>query len=127
SFEPAAMKAIATLGGGSFRRVSGEQGPQMVVSELLTEIASPALRNVKVEILGVRTARIYPEELPNIAAGSQQILLGRYLPQGKDQEGEIVVTGMLGAKPVRYVSKFSLKDAEQGNSFIPRLWARMHL
>ncbi len=127
SFEPAAMKAIAALGSGSVRRVTGEQGLQAIVAELLTEIASPTLRNLKVEITGVRTARLYPEVLPNVAAGSQQTLLGRYLPEGKDQEGEIVVTGMLGAKPVRYTSKFSLKDAEQGNSFLPRLWARMHL
>ena len=34
---------------------------------------------------------------------------------------------MLGDKPVRFTAKVSLKDAEQGNSFIPRLWARMHL
>ena len=127
SFEPAALKAIAAFGGGSLRRVSGEQGPQTIVAELLTEIATPAIRNLKVEFTGVRTARVYPEELPNIAAGSQQILLGRYLPEGKDQQGEIVVTGTLAGKPVRYVSQFPLKDAEQGNSFLPRLWARMHL
>ena len=127
SYEPTAMKTIASLGAGSLRRVSGEQGAQTIVAELLTEIATPALRNLKVEITGVRTARVYPEELPNVAAGSQQILLGRYLPEGKDQQGEIVVSGTLAGKPVRYVSKFSLKDAEAGNSFIPRLWARMHL
>jgi predicted Zn-dependent protease len=127
SYEPAALKAIASLGGGSVRRVSGEQGPQTVALELLSEIAAPALRDLKVEFTGIRTARVYPEELPNVAAGTQQILLGRYLPEGKDQTGEIVVTGMLGDKPVRFTSKISLKDAEAGNSFIPRLWARMHL
>jgi predicted Zn-dependent protease len=127
SYEAGVMKAIASLGTGSFRRVSGEQGPQAVAAELLTEIASPALRNVKVEFRGVRTARVYPEELPNIAAGSQQILLGRYLPEGQDRSGEIVVRGTLAGKPVQFVSKFLLKDAEQGNSFLPRLWARMHL
>ncbi len=127
SFEPAALKAIATLGGGSVRHVSGERGPQAIALELLNEIATPALRDLKVEFAGVRTARVYPEELPNVAAGTQQILLGRYLPQGKDQSGEIIVTGMLGTKPVRFTSKISLKDAEAGNSFIPRLWARMHL
>src|SRR5262249_33923381 len=74
-----------------------------------------------------RTARVYPEELPNVAAGTQQILLGRYLPEGKDQSGEIVVTGTRDGKPVRFTSKVTLKDAEEGNSFIPRLWARMHL
>ncbi len=127
SYEPVVMKAIASLGGGSLRRVTGERGPQVAAMELLTEIATPTLRNLKVEFIGIRTARVYPEELPNIAAGTQQILLGRYLPEGKEQVGEIVVTGMFGNKPVRFTSKISLKDAEQGNSFIPRLWARMHL
>ena len=39
----------------------------------------------------------------------------------------MIVSGTLGGKAIRYSSKVSLKDAEQGNSFIPRLWARMHL
>ncbi|HUR54841.1 MAG TPA: VIT and VWA domain-containing protein, partial [Gemmataceae bacterium] len=127
SFEPLALKAIASLGGGSFRRVSGEKGPTAAAIELLTEIATPTLRDLKVEFVGFQTARVYPESLPNVAAGTQQILLGRYLPTGKDQSGEIVVTGTLGGKPVRFASKVSLADAEAGNSFIPRLWARMHL
>ena len=41
------------------------------------------MRDLKVEFRGLRTARVYPEELPNLPAGSQQILLGRYLPEGK--------------------------------------------
>ena len=127
SFEPAALKAIASLGGGSLRRVTGERGPQAVALDLLSEIATPSLRDLKVSFTGIRTARVYPEQLPNLPAGTQQILLGRYLPEGTDQSGEIVVTGMLGGKPVRFATKILLKDAEQGNSFIPRLWARMHL
>ena len=62
-----------------------------------------------------------PQPAIEVVAGGQAV------PEGKDQQGDIVVTGMLGSKPVRYVSKIPLKDAEQGNSFIPRLWARMHL
>lgn len=127
SYEPAALKAIGGLGGGSVRRVTADRPPQATALDLLTEIAAPSLRDLKVEFTGVRTARVYPEVLPNVPAGTQQVLLGRYLPDGKDQSGEIVVTGTLGGKPVRYTSKVSLKDAEQGNSFVPRLWARMHL
>ncbi len=127
SYESTVLKAIASLGNGSVRRVSSERGPQAAAMELLTEIATPSLRDLKVEFTGLRTARVYPDVLPNVAAGTQQILLGRYLPEDKDQAGEIVVTGILGTKPVRYTSKVHLKDAEQGNSFVPRLWARMHL
>jgi Flp pilus assembly protein TadD len=127
SFEPGVLRAIAALGGGSFRQISGQQGPQAVALELLGEIARPTVRNLQVEFRGLRTARVYPEVLPNLAAGTQQILLGRYLPEGQDQRGEVIVTGRQGDKPVRLSAPVSLKDAEQGNSFIPRLWARMHL
>ena len=127
SYESGVLKAIASLGGGSMRRITGEQGPQTVARELLGEIAQPALRDIKVEFQGFKAARVYPETLANVPAGSQQILLGRYLPEGVDQAGEIIVTGTQGGKPVRFSTRASFKDAEQGNSFIPRLWARMHL
>ena len=72
----------------------------------------------------LRTARVYPEELPNLPDGSQQNILGRYLPEGRDQVGEVIVTGRRGGRPARFQASVSLKDAEEGNSFIPRLWAR---
>jgi predicted Zn-dependent protease len=127
SFEPGVMKAIAAVGGGSFRQVSGSHGPQAVAMELLGEITQPVLRDLKIEFAGLQTARVYPEHLPNLPLGTQQIILGRYRPQGKDQSGEAIVSGTQAGKPVKFTAHVSLKDAEQGNSFIPRLWARMHL
>ena len=49
--------------------------------ELLREVTDPGLRDLRVEFSGVQAAAVYPEQLPNLAAGSQQILVGRYLPQ----------------------------------------------
>jgi predicted Zn-dependent protease len=127
SHEPVVLKAIAELGGGSMRKITTEQGPQTVALELLGEIAQPALRDVQVEFKGLSVARVFPEVLSNIASGTQQIILGRYLPQGKDQVGEVIVSGKQAGKPVRFGTHVSLQDAEHGNSFIPRLWARMYL
>ncbi len=101
SYESAVLKSIAALGGGSVRHVGGEQKPAAVALELLGEMALPALRDLKVEFRNLRTAGVYPEELPNLSAGTQQILLGRYLPEGRDQTGEVIVTGTRGGKPVR--------------------------
>ncbi|MDH3719817.1 MAG: hypothetical protein OES79_16975, partial [Planctomycetota bacterium] len=127
TYEPIALKAIASLGGGSFRQVSGDRTPQLVVKELLSEIAQPAIRDLKVEFRGLRVAAVYPEQIPNLVAGAQQIVLARYLPEGTDQQGEVIVTGTQNGKPVRFSSDISLKDDDKGNSFIPRLWSRMHL
>jgi tetratricopeptide (TPR) repeat protein len=127
TFESGVLKTIAGLGGGSMRQITGEQGPRVVAFDLLKEITRPAISNLKVQFSGVRVARVYPEQLPNLSAGSQQIMLGRYLPQGAEQSGEIVVSGRQGEKDVQFKRAITIKDAEEGNSFIPRLWARMHL
>ncbi len=127
AFEPAVMKVIGGLGGGSFRRVTSEQPPVAVALELLGEMTRPPVRDLKVEFKGWKTAMVYPQVLPNLVPGTQQILIGRYLPEGKDQTGEVVVSGVQDGKEVRYTAKATLPDGEQGNSFLPRLWARMHL
>ena len=127
TYEPAALKAIGGVGGGSFRRVTAERGPQATALELLYEITQPVLRDLKVEFKGLRTARVYPQELPNLAPGTQHLVLGRYLPEGRDQEGEVVVTGTQHGQPLTFRRRVTLRDAESGNSFIPRLWARQHL
>ena len=126
SFESIVLRTLASFGGGSVRQITGETGPASIALQLLGEITRPGMRDLKVEFEGIRTARVYPQELPNLA-GTQQILLGRYLPEGRDQSGRVIVTGMQNGQPVRLTADVSLKDAEQGNSFIPRLWARMHL
>jgi hypothetical protein len=85
------------------------------------------MKDVKVEIQGVPTARVYPERLPNLAAGNQHIVLGRMQPSGVTPRATVVVSGMLDGKPVRYSGAFALPTADEGNSFLPRLWARRHL
>jgi hypothetical protein len=127
SYEAAVLRSIASLGSGSLRHISAAEGPAAVALELLGEITAPPVRDLKVELRALRTARVYPEHVPNLAAGTQQVLVGRYLPEGRDQVGEVVVTGTRGGQPVRFSAQVKLADAEKGNSFIPRLWARMHL
>ncbi|HND54102.1 MAG TPA: VIT domain-containing protein, partial [Pirellulaceae bacterium] len=113
AYESVVLRGIASAGGGSVRGVSGEQTPQVVASELLKEIASPGLRDLSVEFRGLRVAAVYPERLPNVPAGTQQILVGRYLPEGgpggADQVGEVVITGMRDDEPIRYAATVVLK------------------
>jgi len=127
TFEPGVLKAIGSLGSGSMRRVTGEQGPVAIALELLDEITRPPVRDLKVEFKGWKTAKVYPETLANLVPGTQQILIGRYLPEVKSQLGEVVVSGSHDGKPIRYAASATLPDMEAGNSFLPRLWARMHL
>ncbi len=132
SYESIVLNGIASVGNGSVRAIGGEQTPSVVAREWLTEVAQPGLRDVNVEFRGIKVAAVYPGRLPNVPAGTQQILVGRYLPElasgGKaDQQGEVIVTGLRGTERVKFAARISFNDAEEGNSFIPRLWGRAHL
>ncbi len=127
SYESIVLKTLAALGGGSWRAITGESGPRETAVELLKEMSQPVLKDIELEFQGLQVAAVYPQQLPNVPAGRQQIVLGRYLPEGNDQVGEVIVSGTLGGEQVRYRSRITLAEAEEGNSFIPRLWARKHL
>ncbi len=135
--EAAVLKRIAAKG-GSMRAITGEMTPQMVALELLNELTQPGLRDLQIEFRGVPVAAVYPSKLPNVAAGTQQMVLARYLPgAGKGPSSlvngqkkvplEVVVTGKRGTETVTFKAKTNFAEAEDGNSFIPRLWARLHL
>ncbi|MCA9266267.1 MAG: hypothetical protein KDA60_20545, partial [Planctomycetales bacterium] len=127
SYEALAMQAIASRGGGAVLQVNDSNSPADVARTILSEAVRPAIRDLHVQFEGLPTARVYPEQLPNLVVGKQQILLGRYLPAGATKDGQVVVSGMQNGKRVQFRAPISLVDDEQGNSFIPRLWARMHL
>jgi hypothetical protein len=152
SYDASVLRGMASIGGGSLRQISGEVGPQQAAKDLLAEIVRPSLRNIQLEFKGLRTARVYPRTLPNVPTGQQQIVLGRYLPEGNEepgspQQGEVIVTGTLDGKLVTYRAAINLGRGEEQDlrprtslapkpspltpssdlSFIPRLWARMHL
>jgi predicted Zn-dependent protease len=126
-YEDAVMKAMASLGSGSFRRLTGDTSPAVAARELLAELVQPATRIAKVEFPGLLTARIYPAELPPLVTGTQQILLGRYLPPTDKKPSEAIVTLQRGDKVWALKAPISLARAAEGNEFIPRLWARHHL
>ncbi len=125
SYEATVLAALAALGGGSVR--DGAADPAGAAYALLTEVARPPVKDLAVSFEGVRTARVYPERLPNLPAGTQQAVLGRFLPGDGDTRGTVVVTGTLDGKPVRYEAPFALAAGETGNDFLPRLWARRHV
>ena len=124
--EPVVVKALASMGSGSSRSLGSSEKVPVVTSELLHELLEPGIRDLELKFSGFRAARIYPEQLPNLSFGTQQIILGRYLPEG-DLSGKVSVSGVKGGEKVEYQADFKLAAGESGNSFIPRLWARKHL
>ncbi len=102
--------------------------PGMQLGEILSTfydgISTPVLTNLDLSFEGLSTYDLYPNPLPDLFAGSQLILLGRYKTGGS---AEIYLSGEVDGK----LHTFSFTDqafAEQSaadiqETSIPRLWA----
>jgi Flp pilus assembly protein TadD len=125
SSESAVLEAIAALGGGSQRALGSD--PAAGAFELLAELTTPAVKDVELAFEGLEVAAVHPARLPNLPAGRQQIVLGRFDPRGGDLAGKVRVRGTLDGKGVELAADVRLAAGDEGNSFVPRLWARRRL
>lgn len=124
--EPLVVRALSHLGGGTIRSIGGGTDPTQTASALLSEIAAPSARDLKLVVDGITAAAVYPEELPNLCEGREQVIVGRYDVHG-GKKGTVKVTGTFNGKPVESTSEVSVAESGESQSFIPRLWARHHL
>ena len=123
--DPLVLRSLASIGGGTVFDAASD--PARAAGRLLGEALRPSLKDLEVEIRGMRTAMLHPASPPNLPLGRQQILLGRFRPSEKPIRGEVLVRGVLEGKRVTYRKAFVLDPADRGNSFLPRLWARRHI
>ncbi len=128
--EPIVLRALSMLGAGSLRTIGGGTDPTQTAEALVEEITSPRVTNLKVAFEGISVAAVHPETLPNLTAGRQQIVVGRFdAASGADggTRGRVKVTGSLDGRTIEYAADVDLADRGEKESFIPRLWARHHL
>jgi predicted Zn-dependent protease len=136
SAETSALRAIAALGGGSVRSIGGAE-PQDVAFALLKEVASTRVRDVRVAFEGLAVAAVYPEVLPDLPAGGQHVLVGRWDPAtapAAGVRGKVTLTGLVGDAKLSTSHDVAFgqgvptgAEPPDDASFIPRLWARAHL
>jgi Ca-activated chloride channel family protein len=89
------------------------------VSGFYAKIATPVLSNVELDFGDVLVEDTYPYPLPDLFAGTQLILVGRYRLGGG---GRITLTGEVNGERQEFRYEGSFRS-EGGDSFIPRLWA----
>jgi Ca-activated chloride channel family protein len=97
------------------------------VSSLYAKIQTPVLTDLEMNFGDVLVDELYPQEIPDLFAGSQLILAGRYhLPAGESGREVVELTGKVGSdlQYYRYRVNFAPDEiSPEGYSFIPRLWA----
>jgi Ca-activated chloride channel family protein len=100
------------------------------VSGFYAKISTPVLADVELDFSDVMTEDSYPYPLPDLFAGTQLILVGRYrLPSpsgggagGGGYAAKITLTGEVDGETQEFVYEGHFR-ASGGDDFIPRLWA----
>jgi len=101
------------------------------VSAFYARVSTPVLANIELDFGDVLVEDTYPYPLPDLFAGTQLILVGRYrLPSprvgggagGGGSATRITLTGEVNGERREFVYEGTFR-AEGGDDFIPRLWA----
>lgn len=109
----------AFRGAGAYVR-TGERIDEEV-SALYDKISAPVLTDITLSVDGVLVEDMYPSApLPDLFAGSQLIITGRYRQGG---DAALVLRGSLDGAEKVYRYDVSFPSHAGGQVFIPRLWA----
>jgi Ca-activated chloride channel family protein len=89
------------------------------VSTFFARMQSPLLTDISLDFGGVQVFDIYPTELPDLYAGTQLIVTGRYAGSGPQT---LTLSGRVNERTATFTYDVTL-SAHDGKDFIPRLWA----
>jgi Mg-chelatase subunit ChlD len=114
------LDRLARDGDGVAEYVRPNENLEVKVSAFVSKIANPVLSDLKLDVSGVEITDVVPGRLPDLFAGSQLLVFGRYREAGR---GTVRLTGHVGSRERAFSYPVSFPDRERDNGFIPRLWA----
>ncbi len=98
------------------------------LTQLYGKIQNPLLTDITMEFNGIITYDSLPKEIPNLYAGSEIVLVGKYKApntnNGHNGHNNIKVNinGTRGVDKIELTYNFEVNGGER-NNFIPRIWA----
>lgn len=105
---------------GASAYVRPDQKIDEEVSGFYARISAPVLVDVRLEVAGVRVDDFYPYPLPDLFAGNQLVIAGRYRQGGA---ATIRLSGVVNGQPQVYTYSAAFAG-RGGDDFIARLWAQ---
>lgn len=114
------LDTLAQSHRGASAYVRPGQSIEEEVSAFYAKVSSPLLADLELDFGEVQVEDTYPYPLPDLFAGTQLVLVGRYRQGGFTT---IILEGEVNGRPQRFAyDDIHFRD-QGGESFIPRLWA----
>lgn len=120
----ALLDKLAAENNGVADYVEPKEDLEVKVSNFFAKVNHPVLTDLQLEMGGVETDLVYPRSLTDLFKGTQLTLIGRYRNPTDMRNVSLRLAGRMGGHPRTFVYEnihFPLR--EDGNDFLPRLWA----
>lgn len=114
------LDSLAKNHHGTTTYVTPGQAIDESVSGFYSKVSTPVLTDLELDFDDVVTYDIYPDPLPDLFAGSQLVLVGRYRAPGS---GSITLWGQVHGQTQHFDYPQQIFRSSGGPDFLPRLWA----
>ncbi|MCX7046885.1 MAG: VIT domain-containing protein [Candidatus Sumerlaeota bacterium] len=106
--------------GGVTDYIGPKEDIEVKVSNFFSKVSDPILTGLELDYGAIKPSKSYPKSLPDLFAGGQVTILGRYQGAGK---ADIVLKGSQAGE--KKVFEYALEFPEEASNadFLPRLWA----
>jgi Ca-activated chloride channel family protein len=121
------LDRLSAVGRGSTEYVEPGESVEAAVGLLATKIKHPVLTDLQFGRQPVRLTEILPAPLPDLFAGEELVIFGRYESGRGGGEGTLEMTGMRNGRTERFALVAAFPAHETANDFVARLWASRKL
>lgn len=112
------LDRIAEATRGARDYVRPDEDIEVVTGRFFKKVEQPVLSDVSIDY-GPGVVEVFPRQLPDLFAGTQVVVFGRYKESG---DRTIRLKGKVGSKVVSIEYQATLRNGE-GAGYLPRLWA----
>jgi Ca-activated chloride channel homolog len=114
------LDTLAQNHGGATTYVRPHQQVDEAVSAFYARVSTPILADVSLDFGDVVVEQLYPSAMPDLFAGTQLVLTGRYRDGGP---ATITLQGEVNGRRQTFVYDDNVFRRQGGDDFIARLWA----
>ena len=114
------LERLARDGHGSPEFITPGASVETAIGALANRIRFPALSDLALVSSPVRLEGMAPATIPDLFAGEEMVLVGRYRGEG---QGDIVIEGRRGGRTERMTVRADFPRRGEENAFVSRLWA----